>query len=280
MNKWKFKILSLIVFIIVALIWWYYPVLISNHTGLVEQEKLGQWGDTYGGLNTIFTGLAMAGAFFALYVGNEERNSRQFEDHFFQQLNSIRDIIAGISLFKGTVTYRIYPYKNNPKKCEKYEIKIPGDISGRIVFVILRDNFILENIVSHSNGNIGKYEDFYTDFLHRVLSHYFRAIYTTIKYVDTSDILNEEQKSFYIHMLRAQISSDELFFLFYSGLSRWGIEKFKPLIEKYSFFEHLQNEISSTDLIKYEKSAYGDNKEICVEYNEQQENQKSLKNKS
>ena len=266
-------------FIIVALIWWYYPVLISKYTGLVEQEKLGQWGDTYGGLNTIFTGLAMVGAFFALYTGNKERNSRQFEDHFFQQLNSIRDIIAGISLFKGTVKYRIYPSKNYPEKYKIYKINIPGDISGRIVFVTLRDNFILENIARHSNGNIGKYEDFYKEFLHRVLSHYFRAIYTTIKYVDSSDILNKEQKIFYIHMLRAQISSDELFFLFYSGLSRWGIEKFKPLIEKYSFFEHLQNEISSTDLIKYKKSAYGDNKEICNAYDEQQKNQRLLKNK-
>ncbi|WP_107992571.1 putative phage abortive infection protein [Neisseria elongata] len=279
MNKWKFKILSLFVFVIVVLIWWYYPVLISKHTGLVEQDKLGQWGDTYGGLNTIFTGLAMVGAFFALYAGNKERNSRQFEDHFFQQLNSIRDIIAGISLFKGKVEYKIYPNKNNPKESKKYEIDIPENISGRIVFITLRDNFILEKIVSHSNGNIGKYEDFYKEFLHRVLSHYFRAVYTTIKYVDSSSILNKEQKTFYIHMLRAQISSDELFFLFYSGLSRWGIEKFKPLIEKYSFFEHLQNEISSTDLIKYNKSAYGDNHEICIEYDEQQENQRSLKNK-
>lgn len=267
-----FKFLLAIALIaLIPYLWWRYPEFLSWKTQINAKEidKLGQNGDAYGSLNAIFSGVAMIVAFFTLYLSSKERKSKQTEEHIFQNFDMVKEIIDGIRLFEGDIEYKIGQ--------KKYLLKVPADVSGRLAFVILRDNFKLEKIDSHPAGNLGKYEDFYKSYLHRLLGHYFRGIYHAIKYIDKSE-LSRKQKIFYTHMLRAQISSDELFFLFYSGISKFGRNKFKPLIEKYSLFEHLHNEIVSTDLIQYNKLAYGNNSELLIEYEKQLENQKNIQN--
>ena len=235
-------LLAIVLIALISYLWWRYPEFLSWKTQIDAKEidKLGQHGDAYGSLNAIFSGVAMIVAFFTLYLSSKERKSKQTEGHIFQNLDMIKEIIDGIRLFKGDIEYKIDQ--------KKYLLKVPADVSGLLAFVILRDNFKLEKIDSHPAGNLGKYEDFYKSYLHRLLGHYFRGIYHAIEYIDKSE-LSRKQKIFYTHMLRAQISSDELFFLFYSGISKFGRNKFKSLIEKYSLFEHLHNEIVPTDSV-------------------------------
>ncbi|HHX2506174.1 TPA: putative phage abortive infection protein [Neisseria subflava] len=274
MNKFISTILLVIIFALIGILWWNYPeilnwkIQLSTKIETPSKEMLGLHGDSYGSLNAIFSGLAMCGAFIAIYIGNRERKARQTEEHLFKHLETVNNIIDGLQLLKGKVSYKIEGRKRN--------LYIQEGVSGRLVFIILRNHFKLERIPSHSKGNIGKYENFYEEYLHRVLGHYFRGIYHAVKYIDKSK-LSKEQKTFYIHMLRAQISSDELFFLFYSGLSKWGKDKFAPLIEKYHLFEHLHDEITSTDLIRYKKTAYGNNLNLLEEYEKQEKNQQKSK---
>ncbi|MFC0776056.1 putative phage abortive infection protein [Terrimonas alba] len=74
------------------------------------------------------------------------------------------------------------------------------------------------------------YKIYQTDF-----GHYFRNLYHILKYVNSSDI-SDKEKYRYSTLVRAQLSSDEVLMIFYNCLSKNGIEKFKPLIEKYHFF--------------------------------------------
>jgi hypothetical protein len=89
------------------------------------------------------------------------------------------------------------------------------------------------------------------------LGHYFRNLYTVIKYVAESDI-EDPQK--YMNIIRAQLSSDELLMLFYNCLSRWGVGPFKGYVERYHLlhnlpFEHL---LSTQHTRQYAPSAFGD----------------------
>lgn len=259
-------------------IWFFYPYFVSFILGgkiniippvSDNLANLGLYGDTYGGLNAIFSGLAMIAAFTAVWYNSKDRKKKQFEDHFFQQMDTIQYITSSIKIYKSIIKYKLNISE------EKYlvkEITVERDLSGMEFFIFLRNNFIVEKIESHPQKNVGKYQDFYDEYLHRVLGHYFRAIYQVIKYTDRYQHLKAEDKIFYIHLLRAQISSDELYFMFYNGLSKYGKGNLKPLLEKYAFFEHLQNEITSSDLIKYNISAYGDNEQLCEEYNKQKIN--------
>ena len=79
--------------------------------------------------------------------------------------------------------------------------------------------------------------------------HYFRNLYRIIKLVDTASFFSEESKISeaelfetkykYTSIVRAQISNYELLWIFYNCLSENGIGKFKPLVEKYSFFKNI-----------------------------------------
>ncbi len=69
-----------------------------------------------------------------------------------------------------------------------------------------------------------------------LVSHYFRTLYNIVKFIDTSDIGNKQT---YMNILRAQLSSSELTLLFYNCMSKYGSEKFKPLVGKYGLLENM-----------------------------------------
>lgn len=73
----------------------------------------------------------------------------------------------------------------------------------------------------------------------QVLSNYFRTVYHIFKFVHKSTLLHEEEKQFYATIIRAQLSSDELFLIFYNALhDGLGYPNFLFLIKK---FDILQN---------------------------------------
>ncbi|HWY11802.1 MAG TPA: putative phage abortive infection protein, partial [Bacteroidia bacterium] len=88
------------------------------------------------------------------------------------------------------------------------------------------------------------------------MSHYFRTLYHLIKFIDNSDIQNKKQ---YTSIVRAQLSSYEQVLLFYNCLHENGIEKFKPLIERYSIFKNIDGSLILNKNLKaeYLGTAYG-----------------------
>jgi hypothetical protein len=73
------------------------------------------------------------------------------------------------------------------------------------------------------------------------LSHYFRHLFQTIKFVDNSKFLTEKEKYFYIKTLRAQLSTHEQLILFYNSLSILGNNwtKNPDLISKYKLIKNI-----------------------------------------
>lgn len=89
-----------------------------------------------------------------------------------------------------------------------------------------------------------------------LLDHYFRYLYRIMKFVDESDYLETNKKYIderykYMGILRATLSPYELVILFYNDLSKYGKEKVKPLIEKYSMFKSLRPELLANTMRDY-----------------------------
>ena len=84
--------------------------------------------------------------------------------------------------------------------------------------------------------------------------HYFRHLYFIYTYLDTSKLIDEEQRYEYSCMISSQLSDYELIFLFYNSIS----SNFKCLIEKYSVFNNLRDEllVNIDDKKIYLKEAY------------------------
>lgn len=73
--------------------------------------------------------------------------------------------------------------------------------------------------------------------------HYFRHLYTIIKFVHNTDILNKEDKYKYTSIVRATLSRYELVWIYYNCLFGAGLDKFKPLVEEYSLLKNLRPDL-------------------------------------
>lgn len=87
------------------------------------------------------------------------------------------------------------------------------------------------------------------------LYRYFTNLYHIYKFIDDSAV---EDKKRYSNIVRAQLSNGELHLLFYNGLSKYGYDKFKPFIEKYSIFNNFDTRILSSREFKelYDPKAF------------------------
>lgn len=76
-----------------------------------------------------------------------------------------------------------------------------------------------------------------------LLGHYFRTLYSIIKFVDKSNLENENKKV-YTSIIRAQLSELEPVLLFYNCIYLDKTqEKFLPLIKKYQTLKYVHKNL-------------------------------------
>ena len=251
---------------------------------LEGNEARGTFGDMFGSLNALYSGFALAGIIITILlqknelklqreelketrkefkIQNETLNIQRFENTFFNLLNLHHKIVDEID-------YRRIKGKN-PWGNIDYLMGTNDEDDGETITITGRDVFkyhykkLLDELKHTENPKqvyLQHYEKYQSDF-----GHYFRNLYRIFKLVDTSNFFVSEKeiekqilerKFSYTSIARAQLSDYELLWLFYNGISENGIEKFKPLIEKYSLLKNLsENKLANiNDLDFYSKSAY------------------------
>lgn len=80
-----------------------------------------------------------------------------------------------------------------------------------------------------------------------------------MKFVKDTPLISEFDDEYeYTSMLRAILSRYELVWLYYNGLSEYGCEKLKPLIERYAMLKNLREDllVEDIDVGTYAASAY------------------------
>ena len=149
-------------------------------------------------------------------------------------------------------------------------IKIPNEkvqeiTTGRDCFVKFCKGYrnIYENEKEkEKNNNLNEQEIcekaylIYYQYHQSDLGHYFRNLYHIFKFIKKSEI---ENKKSYTNLVRAQLSNDELFLLFYNSSSTLGKDKFLPLIEEYNLLKNLNRKFfieENNHLDFYKNSAY------------------------
>lgn len=274
------KIISVISIFLLALsiflVWHTFPSWMGNvfdiKNSVEQQSLLGTFGDSFGALNTLFSGLAFAGIIVSIFLQSKELSETRGEikaqgNQFKLQTQALNRQVFETTLFQlislhneilGSVTVFDYSGKQqfNGRAAVK-EIYLKKFHEGAFRYELgLHENEYPKNI----NEYYMTFYELYGD----QIGHYFRNIYQIINFIDKSEVGN---KKFYSNLLRAQMSSHELGLLFYNCLSDLGREKFKPLIEKYSFFEHLPliEHIADDEIRMYALSAYGETNTEFIE---------------
>lgn len=263
--KNKKTIFLIVMIIIIPVMWFYYPMFIGHQISSIEigLEKPNEFGDLYGALNTLFSGFAFLGIIASIFIQAEELNDtrreiakqteqfksqtdalnkQNFENTYFKLLSLNSEILKLVS-----VDYTINEFGERKRYSGQ----------GREAFKKLSDAFNTYGRVNYQYAIGFCFELFHRD-VEDVLGHYFRAVYQCLKLIDSS-LLCHYQKKEYANMLRAQMSKYELELLFYNCISKLGCDKFRPLLEKYEFFEHLSSDfnINKEYLLYYKISVFG-----------------------
>jgi hypothetical protein len=198
----------------------------------------------YSQLEVKYTRLELAGQKEEMQLQNETLRVQKFENTFFQMLNLLSDSVNSLDLKEyDKITH-------SGRDCfEKFYNEFSSEVYSMNKLENRKD-FIKVEI----NKAILPYEHFYYS-RKSDLSHYFRTLYHIIKFIDNSNIKNKKQ---YISITRAQLSSYEQVLLFYNCLHKNGIEKFKPLIEKYTLFKNIDISLvfNKEHFKEYQKSAF------------------------
>lgn len=283
-DLWKTLLIAvLIVLAILIISWVFIDCLIPSST------ERGTFGDKFGAVNALFSGLAFAGLIVTLLYQKEELKlqreelaetrkelnaqriefheqnrtlrRQRFENTFFNMLSLQQEIVANLS-------YEYYASVN---------IR-PSDISEDVFYngapkIKLRGREIFEGIYKHAfidyrgvrfiHGIKGILQTFGAEAYSNLsvasrFDHYFRHLCCIYEFVNSSDLISEEDRYEYARIVRSQLSDCELVMLFYTCLTIEGYEKFKCLIEKYQVFKDLRINLLADPAHKdkYSENAY------------------------
>ena len=192
---------------------------------------------------------------------------QQFESTFFNMMKQLEDIVNKLSLneTKGRDVFEFFykkymftissdnitQYVNEHRIIKHYTMVSEYDTDLVYLYEGIYDQPIIAgNGIENAINMIGVTGYEYIDNLY-ILDHYFRYLYRILRFVDeavflennSNDIINERYK--FTSILRATLSPYELVFIFYNGISKYGNEKTKPLIEKYSILKNIRTNLDA-----------------------------------
>ena len=273
MNKYtKYAIASVIIVIIL----WALSFLLL----IVDKGDRGTYGDMFGPVNALFSGLAFAGLIITLVMQHEELGLQRNE-----LIQTNKELAAQREQFTAqTKTMQIQRFENtlfNMLSLQQGIVNglefIPTDgadttpiCKGRTVFdvfyntKITRHRYMDEDTIWGIRGLIREVNDVNV-YLHvsdiSIFDSYFRHLYRIFKYIDKSPLIDDSERYDYSCIVRAQLSKYELLLLFYNSLvfNDNGEFKFKRLIEKYAIFITIKEWMLARgheDYILYNEGAY------------------------
>lgn len=282
------------VFMVVLVLWSTYPLWSYTFKDLfnnANSTEMGVFGDSYGALNTLFSAFAFTGIIASIYFQREELKLTRAE------LETTRDEIRNQSeqfelqtgamhrqIFENTFYNLMNMVDLNLKRFSYNTSSIHGIVvvDGReAISTLVYEN--MRDITHVYKGNINdldlddRYDNAYDMLNNKCGDHirtYIMSVYYTLILIDALK-LDFDEKKFYSNIFRARMSNSELKLIFFVSLSIYGRHELKALIEKYEFFEHLDDESMSSFicdemrayfLLKFDRNAFGKTNSACLNY--------------
>lgn len=284
--KTNLKLVSILIIAVVCIAWIFYPVWSIFYKDFITSEavtEMGVFGDSFGALNTLFSGLAFTGIIVSIFIQSEELKAtrEELEATRYEMKNQGEQFkaqteVLNLQAFENTFFNLL---KLHGDIVESMTTRVTGgsSINGRPAFKAIIDKCTeYQYRVTGFQDYVQLYEH-YHGVNEAVMGHYFRAIYQLIKFVDMAS-LDEAKKKIYLDILKAQLSTYEIIFLLLNCLSKHGEGEYKLLVEKHRMLEHISMPILSgvvgnlgalgEIVTRYSISAYGEsNSEILEFYN-------------
>jgi|RifCSPhighO2_12_1023870.scaffolds.fasta_scaffold57071_1 hypothetical protein len=216
------------------------------HGGLSGDPAVwGQLGDYIGGLlNPFFSFIALLALLYTIRLQSEEmRNSTAELKHSAQALLTQNNVMLKQSF--ETSFFNLLGLLSSLVR----DSVIDGDVHtthrGRSCFEMIYTALLkaLSSVIHDTDGMVVESSlksrcGLFFRPLDPVLGHYFRTLYGVLRFVDDSD-LSDDQKRLYTRIVRAQLSGPELGLILFNCVGDLGGEKLMPLVIKYNLLKHL-----------------------------------------
>jgi len=250
--------------LVVILVW------ISSGIWLHDDIDRGTFGDMFGAVNALFSGLAFATLIYTSWMQREELALQR------EELSATRTELEGqkLQLAEQTATFALQRFEDSFFSLLRTHGEIVNamdlvDGNGRTTRS--RDCFkVWYQRLEKMHAGMGvrpgdqglqtmqaAYRQFYTKHQGE-LGHYFRHLYHVLKFIKEASIKDKQK---YTSLVRAQLSGYEHLMLFYNCISEYGYAKFKPIVEEFALLENMpKDQLISRSLHVgfYAPSAYGE----------------------
>lgn len=236
---------------------YYQPILFSKNL-----QDMGQFGDLFGSVNALFSGLAFAGLAVTIFL--QKIALKEARD-----ANKKQEKVLEIQSFENTL-FNLLKLRNDfAQSIEIKKYKEGGLTKGPLgLAFLLNDIHALYNGSQsndtpgdvHNNANLA-YELCYKDNNH-ALSSYFRSLFGVFDFIDKSTLEIDKKKQ-YCRYVKYQLSDPETVLLFYNicvyGDNAGRAEKFRDLAIKFELLNNLQEDevICKEFFKKIDPRAYG-----------------------
>ena len=172
---------------------------------------------------------------------SETLKIQRFENTFFQLLNLYNEIISNLQLSvhnEAKEKRDVFSLSTKLLKSafEGYLNKYENDGFGGYY---LSETIEINDFKEVEPYIKSAYINFYYNTSGQKLSNYFRTVYHIFKFIHKSHLLDNDSKQFYASIFRAQLSSDELFLIFYNSIQdNLGYPKMLYLMKRFEVLEN------------------------------------------
>ena len=176
---------------------------------------------------------------------SETLKIQRFENTFFQLLSLHHELVDKLNfnrisnfgkselLEKRAVLSKAFEDLDNKFKRSNHT----REVSPTGEFIYKKKS--LETIEIARNRMNEVYKNLYFDDYKQILSHYFRNVYHIFKFIYTSELIQKSKKQFYASIVRAQLSSDELYLILYNSIQQGlGYPNFLFLIKEFDIMQN------------------------------------------
>ncbi len=232
-------------------------------------SERGTFGDMFGAINALFSGLAFGGVVLAIllqskeleYQRDELRETREEIRGQKEQLE-MQNATMNTQLFENTF-FQMMRYKidlvNSMEHIEKKGLKAT---KGQKVL----NHFYYElRMFFHGLKNDSQWASRANSFFYQVantymfdINTYFNNISNILSFIDRKGPESNDEKILYAQILASQMTKDEMYLLFYYCVTDYANPHLKELIEKYSFFKDIQptEMFAETHINAFSKKAF------------------------
>lgn len=234
-----------------------------------EWDVRGQFGDLFGSVNALFSGLAFAGLVITIIQQrhdlqlqrqainqskkdvnqqNETMKIERFENTFFKMLEVQQSIVNDLY---ATDSHTEWVKQDVPNGRSAKEILTKDEYRGRNLFYyvfVLCNHKLANQIFPYDTSASGLsevikfrgkacFDDYMTT---TMFDHYFRHLYTILKFIEENDWLGETKQYQYATFVRATLSRYELVMLYYNGFFH---PKMKKMMERYCLLNNIRKDL-------------------------------------